>query len=111
MLEITTQQGNSIQIISCWELRDPQQRGDYVRAYCHIHGSDHQRSLSINRKTGWGQCFNAACNARVLVSEWSPRLAERLTSSQRYQRSHIEDYLSTQRTHKPTLQVRQPILI
>lgn len=111
MFEVMTQHGNSVQIISCRELRDPLQRGDYVRAYCHIHGSDHQRSLSINRKTGWGLCFNAACNARVLVSEWSPRLAERLVSIQNYQRSSIENYVSAQHMRKPTLQVRQPVLI
>jgi DNA primase len=52
--------------------------GEYVRAYCHIHGSDHQRSLSINKATGWGHCFNAACNATVLVGEWNPITAKHL---------------------------------
>jgi hypothetical protein len=59
-------------------LRSPQQRGDYVRAYCPIHGSDHQRSLSIRRETGWGRCFNAACDAYVLVEPWNRAFAARL---------------------------------
>jgi len=39
----------------------------YIRAYCHLHGSDHQRSLSIHPATGWGHCF--ACQAVVLVED------------------------------------------
>jgi len=78
MNEIITQHGKRIQIISQRELRDPLSGGDYVRAYCHIHGSDHQRSLSINKTNGWGHCFNAACEATVLVEEWNPTMAGRL---------------------------------
>lgn len=80
MNEITTQRGRHIHIISARELRDPLYQGDYVRAYCHIHGSDHQRSLSIHRADGWGHCFNAACEATVLVAEWNPALSNRLLS-------------------------------
>ncbi len=80
MNEITTPRGRRIQIISEQELRDPLWLGDYVRAYCHIHGSDHQRSLSIHRADGWGHCFNAACEATVLVAEWNPALSARLLS-------------------------------
>jgi len=58
--------------------------GEHVRAYCHLHGSDHQRSLSINTSTGWGHCFNAACGATVLVAEWNRPLAHHLL--QRYYR-------------------------
>lgn len=71
MHTVTTRQGKTINVISQYELRSPLQSGNYVRAYCHIHGSDHQRSLSINRSTGWGRCFNAACMGVVLVEEWS----------------------------------------
>src|SRR2546425_1816459 len=78
MIHVSTRHDRHVQIISQWELRDPLSRGEYVRAYCHIHGSDHQRSLSINRATGWGHCFNAACEAIVLVAEWNPRIAQRL---------------------------------
>lgn len=82
MIEVISQQGRHIQIISQSELRDPLSGGDYIRAYCHIHGSDHQRSLSINRRTGWGHCFNAICEATVLVAEWNPEVTEHLLSVQ-----------------------------
>lgn len=75
---LTTQHGKQIALVSQCELRNPQTGGTYVRAYCHIHGSDHQRSLSINRSNGWGHCFNATCNATVLVAEWNPTAAAHL---------------------------------
>ena len=78
MLTIHTQRGKRIEIILQSELCDPMNMGEYVRAYCHIHGSDHQRSLSINKATGWGHCFNAACDATVLVAEWNRETARRL---------------------------------
>src|SRR5438874_12327198 len=78
MLTIRTRQGRLIEILCQSELCDPVNMGEYVRAYCHIHGSDHQRSLSINTTNGWGHCFNAACNATVLVAEWNKALAKRL---------------------------------
>ena len=76
MITILTHQGRQIEIIFQSELCDPVNLGEYVRAYCHIHGGDHQRSLSINKLTGWGHCFNAACEATVLVAEWNPSVAE-----------------------------------
>src|SRR6266702_4335817 len=81
MIHVSTRHDRHVQIISQWELRDPLSRGEYVRAYCHIHGSDHQRSLSINRRTGWGHCFNAACEATVLVAEWNLGATQRLVNS------------------------------
>src|SRR6266516_4098395 len=81
MNTVITQQGRNVEIISQSELRDPLTVGDYVRAYCHIHGSDHQRSLSINRSNGWGHCFNAACEATVLVAEWNLEATQRLVNS------------------------------
>src|SRR5436189_1053265 len=78
MVEIITRNDRHIQLISQRELRDPLYQGEYVRAFCHIHGSDHQRSLSIHRRSGWGHCFNAACNAVVLVREWNVPVAARL---------------------------------
>src|SRR5438270_9461058 len=78
MLTIHTQRGKRIEIILQSELCDPMNMGEYVRAYCHIHGSDHQRSLSINKATGWGHCFNATCDATVLVAEWNRPTARRL---------------------------------
>src|SRR6266487_2342468 len=51
MQTITTHHGKNITILSQSELRDPRTNGEFVRVYCHIHGSDHQRSLSIQRST------------------------------------------------------------
>src|ERR1700737_2599138 len=81
MQTVTTRRGKHIALVSQYELRDPHTNGEYVRAYCHIHGSDHQRSLSIQRSNGWGHCFNASCNATVLVAEWNPGVAARLLHS------------------------------
>ncbi len=78
MITITTHQGKEVEIVLESELCSPVDMGERVRAYCHIHGSDHQRSLSINKATGWGHCFNAACGATVLVAEWNRALAKRL---------------------------------
>lgn len=87
MQTVTTRRGKTIEVISQSELCNPLTSGAYVRAYCHIHGSDHQRSLSIQRETGWGHCFNAACQAVVLVEEWNPEAASHLLSG------HSDDIL------------------
>lgn len=78
MITIYTHRGKRIEIALESELRAPVDMGEHVRAYCHIHGSDHQRSLSISKASGWGHCFNAACQATVLVAEWNRPLAKRL---------------------------------
>ncbi len=78
MITISTHQGKQVEIVLERELCHPVDMGAHVRAYCHIHGSDHQRSLSINKMTGWGHCFNAACEATVLVAEWNRAVAKRL---------------------------------
>ncbi len=109
MIHTTTRDNRPIQIISQWDLRDPLSTGEYVRAYCHIHGSDHQRSLSINRRTGWGHCFNATCEAVVLVAEWNPRLAHYLLSMSG-QTASI-DTCSSRLARKPSLSVIQPVLL
>src|SRR5260370_42555818 len=87
MLTITTQQGKAIEIVLQTQLRDPLDAGTHLRAFCHLHGSDHQRSLSIDKATGWGHCFNATCEATVLVAEWNPALANRLLETHSRQRS------------------------
>jgi len=110
MVEIITRNDRHIQLISQRELRDPLYQGDYVRAYCHIHGSDHQRSLSINRGTGWGHCFNAACKATVLVEEWNPRLAQRLLSLQNQEVSPVTHSLR-QPLQAQLPRVAQPVLL
>jgi hypothetical protein len=78
MLTVYTRGGRCIELTRQAELCDPVESGEYVRAYCHIHSSDHQRSLSIHRASGWGHCFNATCAATVLVVEWNPAAAQRL---------------------------------
>jgi Toprim domain len=60
-----TRRGNVIHLVSSNDLADAVQSGQRLRAYCPIHGSDHQRSLSIDLGTGWGFCHS--CHATVLV--------------------------------------------
>ncbi len=78
MITVFPRQGRRIEITLERELRSPVDCGEHVRAYCHVHGSDHQRSLSITKATGWGHCFNATCGATVLVADWNRPLADRL---------------------------------
>ncbi len=78
MITIYTHQGRRVEIALERELRSPVESGEHVRAYCHIHGSDHQRSLSITKANGWGHCFNATCGATVLVAEWNRPVATHL---------------------------------
>ncbi|HVB73311.1 MAG TPA: hypothetical protein VNE38_07105 [Ktedonobacteraceae bacterium] len=78
MITIFTNQGKQVEIVLESELCSPVDMGERVRAFCHIHGSDHQRSLSISKATGWGRCFNATCEATVLVAEWNRAVAKRL---------------------------------
>jgi hypothetical protein len=61
----TTQRGKVIHLVSFSDLVDAVQSGERLRASCPIHGSDHQRSLSIDLGTGWGFCHS--CHATVLV--------------------------------------------
>lgn len=115
MFKIITQNGRQIYIVFQVELCDPITVGDYVRAYCHIHSSDHQRSLSINKANGWGHCFNAECDATVLVAEWNPIVAQRIFYSY-YRESpshfvHPAYYASTSPPPKPAPSVTQPVLL
>src|SRR5215831_969654 len=113
MITISTSQGKQVEIVLERELCQPVDMGARVRAYCHLHGSDHQRSLSINKMTGWGHCFNAACQATVLVAEWNRPVAQRLlhmyyqglTSAElpSYQPPHSQSW------HKPS--IVQPLLL
>jgi DNA primase len=110
MRSVTTYQGKHIHIVSQRDLRSPIQVGDYIRVYCHIHGSDHQRSLSISRATGWGHCFNAACNATVLVEEYNPVTAARLSGRAEVSyRTPLYDNFHAQRLIPPL--ARQLVLL
>ena len=108
MQTITTQHGKHITILSQHELRDPRSGGEYVRAYCHIHGSDHQRSLSIQRSTGWGHCF--ACQATVLIEEWNPTVAARLLHPRERQGPYALASSFVFRTERLPL-AQQPVLL
>lgn len=113
MITIYTRRGKQIEIASERELRSPVERGEHVRAYCHVHGSDHQRSLSINRATGWGHCFNAACGATVLVAEWNRPLARKLLAI--YERRMIAApqpaYPASSAGSRPRPSIVQPMLL
>jgi DNA primase len=74
-----TSKGEEIVILTWRDLEFFSQmhsEGGRYRTFCPIHGSDHQRSLSINTTNGFGQCF--ACETRVFVTEFDPLLAARL---------------------------------
>ncbi len=60
-----TRRGKVIHLVSPGDLIGAVHCGERLRAYCPIHGSDHQRSLSIDLDTGWGFCHS--CHATVLV--------------------------------------------
>src|SRR5947209_1524293 len=68
------------QIISQQDLNGERLSGGRIRAYCHIHKSDHQRSLSIDQQTGFGDCHS--CGVKVLVREINPDAAQRIELAQ-----------------------------
>jgi hypothetical protein len=70
---LTTRRGKVIHLVSHSDLIDAVQSGERLRASCPIHGSDHQRSLSIDLATGWGFCHS--CHATVLVQPLAPVVA------------------------------------
>lgn len=67
------------------ELDHARQSGHRLRAYCPVHGSDHQRSLDIECEgdaAGWGIC--RSCSARVFVPELAtPEAAARILAGDR----------------------------
>jgi hypothetical protein len=73
-----TKNGKIIDVLIESNLGDYKASGDRIRTYCPVHKGDHQKSLSINRSTGWGSCFNASCKATVLIREFNPKAAEEL---------------------------------
>jgi hypothetical protein len=67
-----TSRGKAIHMLSLSDLREVVESGERLRAMCPIHGGDHQRSLSIDRATGWGFCH--CCHATVLAEAVSSPL-------------------------------------
>ena len=82
--QVMTRHGYRIVLLSQTDLPDPVRQGDWIRAYCPVHGSDHQRSLSINPTNGFGICF--CCQTTVLVKEFNP--AATATLLQRADKGH-----------------------
>ncbi len=76
----TTRQGKVIHLLSPGDLGDAVESGERLRAYCPIHGGDHQRSLSIDSSTGWGFCH--CCHATVLVTAIGSSFVSRRNDSQ-----------------------------
>jgi DNA primase len=73
---VTTARGEAIALLSSSDLVNVRTQGQYLRAYCPIHGSDHQASLSVNQSNGFGVCF--CCGVRVLIRELNAEIASRL---------------------------------
>jgi hypothetical protein len=71
----TTRQGKLIHRLSPGDLVDAVVSGGRLRAYCPIHGGDHQRSLSIELATGWGFCH--CCHVTVLLETVPPTIVGR----------------------------------
>src|ERR1700731_3585807 len=67
-----TSRGKAIHRLSPSDLMQVVESGERLRASCPIHGGDHQRSLSIDRASGWGFCH--CCHATVLVEALSSTL-------------------------------------
>ena len=67
-----TSRGKAIHRLSLSDLREVVESGERLRAMCPIHGGDQQRSLSIDRASGWGFCH--CCHATVLVEALSAPL-------------------------------------
>jgi hypothetical protein len=84
MITVSTRSGRIFFLLSAAELDRAEHVGQTIRSFCPIHGSDHQRSLSLH-PSGWGRCFNTGCpaysatgQATVLVIEWNPEAARSL---------------------------------
>jgi hypothetical protein len=80
----TTRQGKVIHLLSPTDLGDAVAHGERLRAYCPIHGGDHQRSLSIDASSGWGFCH--CCHATVLIQD--NRTSSPYSGSRQMRRQH-----------------------
>ena len=73
--EVITRAGKRIHVLSETDL-DVDGCGERLRAFCPIHGSDHQRSMSIDAQSGWGYCHQ--CHATVFVEDYNTQIAATL---------------------------------
>lgn len=76
MIATVSLYGKDIHVLTLADLGNTVGSGARMRAYCPLHGGDHQRSLSIDCTHGWGYCHN--CHATVLLEEYNPAVAARL---------------------------------
>ena len=72
----TNARGEAIALLSQTDLVNVHTQDHRLRAFCPVHGSDHQASLSVNLSNGFGVCFS--CGVRVLIRELNTEVAERL---------------------------------
>jgi hypothetical protein len=107
MKAITTRQGKVIHVLAEADLDAPLPSGERLRTYCPIHGSDSQRSLSIDSTSGWGYCH--CCHATVLIEEYAPDVAEQLRHGS--QGEHLPHLSSAQKSQpNPTLRHPRPVM-
>jgi DNA primase len=78
--------------------------GRYLRYFCPIHGSDHQRSFSLDPETGHFRCFS--CEAWGKVVETLEELTPRRTWRARTHRAHAGERCAP-RHHQSNVQGEQ----
>jgi DNA primase len=101
-----TLRGKAIHILSLDDLIDAVESGERLRAYCPIHGSDHQRSLSIDRTSGWGFCH--CCHATVLVEAMNPMLVVNSAAGRDHRKSTGAAYPLPFSLRSPVAQPARP---
>src|SRR5260221_7094359 len=101
-----TLSGKAIHILSLDDLIDSVESGERLRAYCPIHGSDHQRSLSIDRTSGWGFCH--CCHATVLVEAMNPMLVVNSAADRAHRKSTGAAYPLPFSLRSPVAQPARP---
>src|SRR5260221_2702922 len=101
-----TLRGKAIHILSLDDLIDSVESGERLRAYCPIHGSDHQRSLSIDRTSGWGFCH--CCHATVLVEAMNPMLVVNSAADRAHRKSTGAAYPLPFSLRSPVAQPARP---
>jgi hypothetical protein len=103
--EVMTRTGKRFYVLSVADLNECVSSGKRLRAFCPIHGSDHQRSLSIDVGSGWGYCH--CCHATILVEEYAPDVAETLQHATCRQTSAHVPPISALIHHTDTLPLRK----
>ena len=100
-----TRRGTVIHLVSSSDLVDAIQSGERLRASCPIHGSDHQRSLSIDCATGWGFCHS--CHATILLNSMASFIDNGQGNRDEYHRTHRGFAAGASTVHLPVHSVHQ----